>query len=179
MKTCQACERRPAAVEFIQVTGDERREMALCRECALTMGVRAQVEAFQRLSQLLMEQNASSSPFDAETLQTKCSQCGLVFEEFVRTGLLGCPQCYQDFEEQLKPALRRLHGVTKSAERDLGSSAQAGDESGHASLPPLKNPAAEAENSATRAQLEVELNLALMDEDYERAATLRDRLRRL
>jgi len=172
MKTCQACERRPAVVEFIQVTGDERREMALCRECALSMGVRAQVEAFQRLSQLLMEQNSSSSPFDADTLQAKCSRCGMVFEEFVRTGLLGCPQCYLDFEQQLKPALRRLHGVTR----------QAGEEPGHAaqSVPPVsKDNAGETKSTETRQRLEIELNLALIDEDYERAAALRDKLRSL
>jgi protein arginine kinase activator len=160
-------------VEFIQVTGDERREMALCRECALSMGVRAQVEAFQRLSQLLMQQNASASPFDADDLQATCTRCGLVFEEFVRTGLLGCPQCYQDFEHQLKPALRRLHGVTR----------QITDETAHASQTPppqsAAKPAAESKGAENRAQLEIELNLAIMDEDYEKAATLRDKLRRL
>lgn len=167
MKTCQACERRPAVVEFIQVTGDERREMALCRECALSMGVRAQVEAFQRITQLLMQQNLPESPFDAGALHSKCSRCGLVFEEFVRTGLLGCPQCYEDFEEQLKPALRRLHGVTK----------QIADEAAHAS--PTPPPQSKAKAAETREQLEIELNLALIDEDYERAAALRDKLRGL
>ncbi len=167
MKTCQACERRPAVVEFIQVTGEERREMALCRECALSMGVRAQVEAFQRLTQLLMEQNTPDSPFDAEALQTKCGRCGLVFEEFVRTGLLGCPQCYRDFEELLKPALRRLHGVIR----------QNPDETAHASQTPPPQPKEKPE--LNREQLEIELNLALIDEDYERAAALRDKLRRL
>jgi protein arginine kinase activator len=160
-------------VEFIQVTGDERREMALCRECALSMGVRAQVEAFQRLSQLLMQEDESTGPFDAEALRSKCSRCGLVFEEFVRTGLLGCPQCYQDFEVFLKPALRRLHGVTK----------QIPDEAVHASqtqTPQHKEEKkTEARGSESREQLEIELNLALIDEDYERAAALRDKLRRL
>jgi len=173
MKTCQACERRPAVVEFIQVTGDERREMALCRECALSMGVRAQVEAFQRLSQLLMQQNLSASPFDADDLQAKCSCCGMVFEEFVGTGLLGCAQCYRDFEHQLKPALRRLHGVIRQITDETAAHA--------AQTPPpqMARSAAESRGTETRAQLEIELNLAIMDEDYEKAATLRDKLRRL
>jgi protein arginine kinase activator len=167
MKTCQVCERRPAVVEFIQVTGDERREMALCRECALSIGVRAQVEAFQRLSQLLTEQE-SSGPFDADALQSKCTRCGMLFQEFVRTGLLGCPHCYQDFRELLKPALRRLHGVI----RQMPDAAEP--------VPQTPAPKAKATKSAeSREQLEVELNLALIDEDYERAAALRDKLRDL
>jgi protein arginine kinase activator len=170
MKTCQACERRPAVVEFIQVTGDERREMALCRECALSIGVRAQVEAFQRLSQLLTQQETPGNLFDAEALQTKCSNCGLKFEEFVRTGLLGCPRCYQDFHELLKPALRRLHGVIKQMPEDSIHPSQ---------MPPASREGSSKPEPESRTQLEAELNLALLDEDYERAAALRDKLRQL
>jgi len=167
MKTCQACERRPAVVEFIQVTGDERREMALCRECALSIGVRAQVEAFQRLSQLLTQHETPGNLFGADALQTKCAHCGLMFGEFVRTGLLGCPHCYQDFHELLKPALRRLHGVTKQIPEESPHGPEA------ASSPEV------ASKAESRTRLEAELNLALLDEDYERAAALRDKLRQL
>lgn len=172
MKTCQSCGHRPAVVEFIQVSGDERREMSLCRECALSVGMRAQVEAFQRLSQLLMQQGHPAVPDDARALlQAKCSRCETVFETFMQTGLLGCPQCYADFHELLLPLLRRMHGVV----RQIGSE---GVE------PPRKEPDAvtDSENAAlpdTREQMEVALHLALLEEDYERAAVLRDKLHKL
>ncbi len=175
MKTCQSCGHRPAVVEFIQVSGDERREMSLCRECALSVGMRAQVEAFQRLSQLLMQQGNPAVPEDARALlQTKCSRCDTIFEEFVQTGLLGCPQCYHDFHELLHPLLRRMHGVT----RQIGSE---GAESTHKT--PESSPEAAADPTAapddTREQIEVALHLALLEENYERAAVLRDQLHKL
>jgi len=161
VKTCQACGHRPAVVEFIQVTGDVRREFSLCRECALSMGVRAQVEAFQRLSQLLMhDMTAAGIPDEMRAaLGAKCGGCGLVFGEFVQTGLLGCPKCYEDFKDLLKPVLRRMHGVTK---KPAAAHERSGDGAG-----------------GTKEQLEMELHLALLEEDYEKAATLRDKLKTL
>lgn len=173
MKTCQSCGRRPAVVEFIQVTGDARREMSLCRECAMSVGMRAQVEAFQRLSQLLMQQQNPDLPEETRAmLEAKCSRCGLVFEEFVQTGLLGCPQCYHDFHDSLQPVLRRMHGVTR----------QVADGEGVRRVPemPAEDAAVEeAPAPETREQLEVALNLALLEEDYEKAAELRDKLQKL
>jgi protein arginine kinase activator len=168
-KICQSCGRRPAAVEFIQVTGEERRELSLCRECALSVGVRTQMEAFQRLTQLLMSpQGPLNLPDEMKAaLGMTCSRCGLVFEEFVHTGLLGCPQCYEDFREQLKPALRRMHGVTKQALDEKGEALPAADAI-HENEP---------SHSDVREQIEMELHLALLEEDYEKAAALRDKLR--
>jgi protein arginine kinase activator len=174
MKTCQACGHRPAVVEFIQVTGNERREMALCRECALSVGMRAQVEAFQRLSQLLIGQQSpmAAIPDDIRAaMHVKCNGCGMLFEEFVQTGLLGCPQCYHDFHEYLQPVLRRMHGVIKQTVE--------GEEPRKMPLHETGHHVEEPETAAmTREHLEMELNLALLEEDYERAAAIRDRLKK-
>jgi protein arginine kinase activator len=173
MQTCQACGRRPAEIEFVQVTGDVRREMALCRECALTVGMRAQVEAFQRLSQLLMQHGPQIPVSDEmkEALSAKCSRCGLVFEQFVQTGLLGCPQCYSDFQHLLQPVLRRMHGVIHVA------SGQAEAVEKHPE--PTREIESVEDVRIRREQMEMELHLALLEEDYEKAASLRDKLRGL
>ena len=177
MKTCQACNTRPALVEFVQVTGNERREMSLCRECALSIGMRSQVEAFQRLSQLLMQQPAMTEITDdmRAALGTSCRRCGLVFEEFVKTGLLGCPECYSEFHDLLKPVLRRLHGVTrKSGKKKTEPVASA------APRTRTSEPDAASEMTGdSREHLEMQLNLALLEENYERAAVIRDQLKKL
>ncbi len=155
-------------VEFIQVTGDERRMFALCRECAVSHGLSVQVGAFQRLSQLLLHQMrplGSTMPEEWQAaMESSCGNCGLVFEEFVKTGLLGCSHCYEEFHELLTPILRRLHGVTKQTaeEAESGSPIVAK----HAPDP-------------NREQLEAELNSALSEENYERAAAIRDKLKKL
>jgi len=176
MKTCQACGVRPAVVEFVQVTGTERREMSLCRECALSIGMRSQVEAFQRLSQLLMQHNpaAEMSEEMRAALASTCGRCKLEFEQFVKTGLLGCPYCYEEFNELLKPVLRRMHGVLKQVEEPVDKAVKPGRIHGARA-----SAAKESSSEEQRARLEMELNLALLEEDYERAADLRDKLKKL
>ena len=166
---CQSCGRRPSVVEFTQVTGDERRQFALCRECAVSHGLSLQLDAFQRLSQLLLHQmrplnNAPEEWQDAMT--SACSKCGLKFEDFVRTGLLGCAQCYTDFHDLLTPILRRLHGVTRQ-------SAEEAESTNHVA------PAPEKDSDPERAQLEAMLHLAINEENYEKAAAIRDQLKAL
>ncbi len=166
---CQSCGLQPAAVEFIQVTGSERRQVALCRDCAASHGVEMQLDAFQRLAQLLIHQmrplNNQMSEEWQEAMNRTCSQCGMSFEQFAKTGLLGCPQCYSDFHDLLMPVLRRLHGVTRQTADETTSA--------NAELQPLASTISEE----SRLQLEAELQLALMEEDFEKAATIRDRLK--
>jgi protein arginine kinase activator len=167
---CQSCGQRPAVVEFVQINGSARREVALCRECAMTQGVGGQLEVFQRLAQLLMHQfrPVSQAPAEwQEAMASTCGRCGMAFEQFVHTGLLGCPQCYEDFRELLTPILRRLHGVIR----------QAGD-GGVAGTNPTDQ-TTRSESGVRRAELEAELKHALVEENFELAARIRDELRRL
>ena len=168
---CQSCGKRPAVVEFIQVSGDERRQFALCRECAVSHGLSLQVDAFQRLSQLLMHQMrpiGQTTPEEWQSaLETKCGKCGLAFEDFVKTGLLGCSQCYRDLHDLLTPILRRLHGVTKQTPEDTETSK------------PVPTAEKKAAADTRRRELEAQLQVALVEEDYETAATIRDKLKSL
>ena len=51
-----------------------------------------------------------------------CKSCGTTLSEFYRNTLLGCPDCYTVFEEELKPILKELHGVTvHKGKRPLGN----------------------------------------------------------
>ena len=166
---CQSCGIRPAAVEFVQVTGSQKREVSLCRECAASHGLEIQLDAFQRLAQLLMHQMRpfSQSSEEWQALQKAvCGRCGLHFDEFVQTGLLGCPQCYTDFHDYLVPVLRRLHGVTRQTVENAHESDVSASPDSH-------------ESETHRSRLEAELQIALLDENFEMAARIRDKLRNL
>lgn len=41
-----------------------------------------------------------------------CPVCGMDYSEFERTGLLGCPSCYDVFNEQLLTYIERIQGKT-------------------------------------------------------------------
>jgi protein arginine kinase activator len=90
-----------------------------------------------------------------------CQACGLTFAEFRQTGRLGCHHDYEAFESGLTRLLRKIHGGTK-----------------HVGRAPRRIGERLARKEAASA-LEAQLKEAIAQEDYERAATLRDQLREL
>lgn len=57
---------------------------------------------------------ASESPANAEPqapVQLICSGCYLTEADLNRTGLLGCPRCYETFATVIASAVEILHGV--------------------------------------------------------------------
>ena len=42
-----------------------------------------------------------------------CPKCGLTLEQFYKTSMLGCENCYRAFAAELLPALQKMHGKTE------------------------------------------------------------------
>jgi len=88
-----------------------------------------------------------------------CPVCKTSFSEFRTSGRLGCANDYRAFEAELKPLLENIHGST----RHVGRTPQ------HQGAGPNQQVLA----------LRKELQKAVGDENYERAAQLRDEIERL
>ncbi len=43
----------------------------------------------------------------------KCPRCGITIEDFRRTGLLGCAECYNVFREEILATVARVQGKTR------------------------------------------------------------------
>jgi protein arginine kinase activator len=41
-----------------------------------------------------------------------CPSCGCRLSSFIKTGMLGCPDCYNQFESQILSALKNVQGKT-------------------------------------------------------------------
>jgi len=91
----------------------------------------------------------------------RCEVCGLTYTEFQNSGKLGCAHCYEAFSEQLKPLLLRVHGRSQHAGR----------------VP--KGHQQERELEQCIAQLKQKMERAVVTENFEEAATLRDEIRTL
>ena len=84
------------------------------------------------------------------------------FDDIARTGKPGCPNCYRVFGEKLKPSLQKLHC---RAAVHMGK---------------VPNGASEETRREHRlSQLKEQLNAAIDEQNFEKAAQLRDELRRL
>ncbi|HEX6988999.1 MAG TPA: UvrB/UvrC motif-containing protein [Bacillota bacterium] len=159
---CQECGERPATFHMTQVVNNQTTDVHLCERCARESGefdflLEPKFNLHDLLAGLL-EQQAGARPRSAPSRQA-CPGCGLTYQDFARTGLLGCAQCYDAFADALEPVVRRVHGHS----RHVG-----------------KVPAGHEVPVAARIeQLRSRLERAVAEERYEDAARIRDEIREL
>lgn len=154
---CADCHENPATVHFTQIVNDETETFHLCQTCAEARGLKASpTESDAPLSDFLSEMGAPIFT-SATNANAACSRCGCTFRQFRKTGRLGCAQCYTTFEREMAALLRKIHGG--NAHVGIRS-----DISGESPDSPASRLAA----------LRRELREAVDNEEYERAAELRD-----
>lgn len=53
----------------------------------------------------------------------RCPACGMAIEDYRRTGLVGCAECYRYFRRELLPAVRDLQGSVTHTGKTPGADA--------------------------------------------------------
>lgn len=163
---CQNCNKRPANIHLTKVVNDERVDLHLCEVCAQES---AQIEfeypfTLNNFLAGLLDLPSGYSIKNAQLNQKvspKCEKCGMTFDEFKRTGKFGCTDCYGAFSDNLDPILKRLHGNIHHGGK----------------LPQRVGGAIKVKKEIER--LRIQLERAIKDEEYEKAAQMRDKIREL
>lgn len=163
---CEECHNEPATVHFTKIVNGNKSEVHLCNRCAERRGeTQLAMEpsfAFHNILAGLFEPEASIVSGRSVRPTVRCSNCGSSLSDFRRRGELGCSQCYFEFERELEPLVKRVH---RSVEH-------------HG-----KTPKGAANNAHARRReiqrLKSELAEAVAQEQYEKAAGLRDKVREL
>jgi protein arginine kinase activator len=155
-RRCDACGRNPAEMTVEDVSKSGRSiELHLCRQCASDRGLVVTTAEQPPVSVVLDERTEPSRDADALLV---CTHCGLSYAEFKKTLRLGCSECYTSFAERLNPTIRRIHGALR-----------------HTGRVPQSDGDAPREFEIQR--LRRTLSKAIEQEDYERAAAVRDEIR--
>jgi protein arginine kinase activator len=153
---CDLCN-KPAVVHEVTVRSGIKKEVHLCEAHAREAGIT--MPGQQPINQLLTQFVISQSGKPAKAVVKACSGCGLSFAQFKQTGRVGCAECYSAFEAELAPLIERAQNGgshhTGKAPRRAGTS---------------------IDRQLLIQKLMRELDHAVAAEQYERAATLRDRL---
>ncbi len=163
---CDECKSRPAAVTITEMFNGKQVELHLCPECAAQKGVGFFNLGGASLPKLL------GSFFGFGPIQVgqvpqpmvpskSCPNCHISLKVIGQQGRLGCSQCYEEFAEQLEPTLRRIHGNTV-----------------HTGKIP-KRGATKIKLQREIEQLKAQLHSAVSNEQYEKAAELRDQIKNL
>ncbi|MBR0536395.1 MAG: UvrB/UvrC motif-containing protein [Clostridia bacterium] len=148
---CQNCNKNEANMHMKRIVNGRAAEVHLCKDCARSLGYGEAFTGFGfggLLGELLSkgEQIGSS---------VRCSFCGKSFEEIAGDGKMGCAECYNIFYDKLLPSLNRIHGKASYS----GS-----------------RPQKEASVELRIEELKVALKAAVEQQNFELAATLRDRI---
>ncbi len=155
---CIICKQNQAKVHLTQIVGEKMQKVDLCEECAKSKGVND--PAGFSLADLLLGLGASQELAGTSGgEQIKCPNCGFTQVDFKKAGRLGCSECYVTFAEGLEGLLKTMHkGV-----RHVGKIPQA-----------LKQG---RDLTDQLRQLQKRLDKAVNEEDFERAANLRDEIK--
>lgn len=187
---CDQCEQE-ATVHELRVVHGKKVERHLCERCARDKGIAAQqpqISVPELLQKYLQHAAEAAKPGGGALAAppqpgkaTACPTCGTGYLEFRQTGLLGCSHCYASFESQLAPLLERAHEggshhIGKLPRRAL-TGAKAAGPSAPRNLESLLGGASQLAGKI--AALRKQLDEAVRAEQYERAARLRDELRKL
>jgi protein arginine kinase activator len=165
-KLCDICNKNRATVKLTRVDPGGVKELLICQSCASEYSPlhRKSEEigpGFQALFSSLLNKSGEEAAAPAETEGAACSVCGLPFETYRKTFLLGCASCYDSFADALLADLRKIHGET----RHLGKCPQGQSK--------------EIKDQVAIAALRQQLGDAVAREDFEAAARLRDQIRDL
>lgn len=162
---CQECQKRPANVHLTHIINQEMKTSHLCEQCAREKGgFTFEAPTPFSIHNLLPGLLETEAPPDGQALpacKVQCEQCGLTYAQFGKIGRFGCDRCYGAFNSRLRSLFRRVHGAAE-----------------HAGKVPAR---AGIQFRIQRGigELRRQLQLHVDREEFEQAAVLRDRIRRL
>ena len=155
---CDVCQSKEATVFLTQIVDGKMQKVNLCESCSKEKGVNDPTGF--ALADLLMGLGAAQE-IDKNPGSQKCPVCGFTQADFKKTGRLGCSACYGVFSDGLSGMLKNMHKGTA-----------------HTGKSPTAFHKIREQGEKIKS-LHDRLNQAVAAEEYERAAELRDQIRKV
>lgn len=146
---CDSCKKREARIHYTSVINGVVQEQHLCEICATGFHEAA------------MNDFPVHKLFEGLFNDKKCPVCNLSYENFRANGKLGCSNCYEAFGDDLKRVIKGIHGHTHHKGKL--------PKRGYSKISYKKN----------IEELNRNIEQAIKNEEYEKAAMYRDEIKRL
>jgi len=162
---CEKCKLNPATVHVQQFINGVKTESFLCQNCA---GESEQTLSFDNIFQNLMQMfvkpaTATGGGLAAiPDITAQCHACGLSYNDFKKISKFGCSTCYQVFKKPLDQIFRTIQQGRNIHEGKF----------------PQKS-GVEMIQKKTIENLRILLIKAVQDEEFEKAAFLRDKIKEM
>lgn len=165
---CENCKKNEATVHFTQILNGKKQELRLCESCAKEIqGFSMESDfgfgpafSFQNILSGLMDYMGPSTQTNTIS-ELSCKNCGATYNDFKRNGLLGCSECYKIFNPNLIPVIKRVQGNVE-----------------HTGKIPKKM-GKDIMEKKRLSKLKEDLQKAIANEEYEKAAEIRDMIKSL
>ncbi len=160
---CQNCKQNEASISYMQSINGAVTKISLCENCYNEKKLN-QIDinipfSIKDLFASLMDKEDISG-YVAEK-EKSCPKCHSTYSRFQSTGKLGCETCYDTFKDELSPLIRRVQIK--------------GEHMGK-----IPEHACEYINRKKELiKLKTEMAYAIQDEEFEKAAELRDKIKLL
>lgn len=155
---CTNCGIKEANFHYKQILNGKKSELHLCGECAAKLGYASHSDGLDLGS--MLNEFISMPSFAPQTAAVKsCPVCKTTFNEFKKTGLLGCDRCYEEFKNIIEITLSQIQPSTTHKGKLSGEMGEK----------------IHRENELN--EMKEQLKRAILDEKYEEAAVLRDKIK--
>ncbi len=169
MDRCERCNKYQANVHIVKVFDGMKKELNICEKCAKELGEFnlnsiLDVEntfSLNILSGLVEYFNNNQQSSIIKINDSECPKCKTTYAEFKNTGFLGCDECYKQFLKILAIFIKRV----QNGSNHVG-----------------KIPSRCGEDVIKRKEisdLKDKLQKAILSEEYEKAAEIRDCIRKI
>jgi protein arginine kinase activator len=158
---CNLCGTQEATIHLTEIVNNQMIEIHLCETCAQEKGT--DFKTHFNIGDLVAGLTEPSKPSKTTEKRYvgKCPECSLTYEEFGKTGRLGCGTCYDAFAKMLLPLIKRVqrsnHHVGKKPTKTSGPVSQVHE---------LR-------------LLQERLRKSIQTEEFEQAARIRDEIKQL
>ena len=163
---CDSCGKENANVHMTSIVNGVKEEHHYCQQCA-----NKKEQGTGSMFSSMFDDTFFNNQFFANVMYPQstlgnsklsaCPQCGMTISAFNHQGRLGCDKCYEAFQQHLVPLIKRIQGSTSYEGR----------------LP--QRGAEDLKVEQTIKQLRNDLIQAVKQEQFERAAQIRDEIKSL
>jgi len=161
---CENCQQRQAHVHVTQSLNGQTVEKHLCETCATEVKGQSSPFSFsvhEFLKDFYDEKYHSHDGHVRGMPGKKCNGCGQTYDDYKKTGLFGCPDCYRNFRFVIMPLAKRIQGQLQ-----------------HTGKIPLKRERVHRFQKK-KEHLQSVLREAVRNEAFEEAAEMRDQIQLL
>ena len=174
---CQSCKNKQANTHIKTIVNGELTEMNLCSECAAKQGYGNGMFNLNQFFDIgsLMSGFMNDVATTALAPEKRCPNCGITFAQISKGGRVGCAKCYDVFYDRLLPSIKRIHGNTVHTGKKLRKpQLQSGE-----SVSSANSVGAEVKKPSELDVLNRQMQAAVKNQEFEKAAQLRDKINEL